>query len=64
MIRPVNNRTPAYLQTLKERSFAVHGPRFFNGIPRELRDYPGEPKEFKLKPDKFLTTVPALPHYV
>ena len=58
--------TPGRIQTLKEGSFMVHGPRLFNEIPRDLREFEGSPETFKAKLDVFLKTVPdkpALPHY-
>ena len=58
--------TPGRIQTLKEGSFMVHGPRLFNEIPRDLREFEGSPETFKARLDVFLKTVPdkpALPHY-
>ena len=54
------------VQTMKEESLLVHGPRLFNVLPRELRVFSGTLETFKLKLDKFLQSVPdkpALPHY-
>ena len=65
-IPPVNYNAPMYIQTIKENSFMIHGPRLFNAIPKDLREYTGEPEGFKSKLDTFLATVPdkpALPHY-
>ena len=63
---PPFHSTPGRIRTLKEESFMVHGPRLFNEIPKELRDFTGTPAGFKAKLDAFLRTVPdkpALPHY-
>ena len=65
-IPPLNNRAPVYVQTLKESSFCVHGPRLFNELPRELREFRGAQNVFKRELDKFLQSVPdlpSLPHY-
>ena len=66
LIPPVNHRAPYYVQTLIENSFAVRGPRLFNAIPRELRDFRGSLLTFKRKLDKFLVGLPdkpSLPQY-
>ena len=66
IIPPFNRYTPRYLQTLKENSFAIHGPRLFNALPREIRDLEGDIDCFKFELDKFLRGIPdkpALPHY-
>ena len=65
-IPPLNNRAPVYVQTLKESYFCVHGPRLFNELPRELREFWGTQNIFKHELDKFLQSVPdlpSLPHY-
>ena len=62
----LNNRAPVYVQTLKESSFCVPGPRFFNELPRELREFRVVQNIFKRNLDKFLQSVPdmpSLPHY-
>ena len=61
VVSKFNYEAPAYAQTFKERSFAVHGPRLFNGILKEPRGYSGEPEGFKLKLDKCLATLPDEP---
>ena len=66
-IPAVNTAAVARVQTLKEDSFIVHGPRLFNAIPRELREFSGTLYTFKVKLDRYLKSVPdkpALPHYV
>ena len=42
----IEHRHMYIVQTLKESSFAVHGPRLLNGILKDLRDYSGEPEGF------------------
>ena len=44
----------------------VHGPKLFIVIPKDLREYAGQPEGFKSKLDKFMATVPdkpAFPYY-
>ena len=63
---PPRASIPGRIQTLKEDSFMVHGPRLFNEIPKDLREFAGSPDTFKAKLDSYLGTVPdkpALPHY-
>ena len=52
---------PARLQTIREYSFAVMGPRLFNSIPRDIREFQGTPEALKRRLDKFLLTVPDMP---
>ena len=59
-------RTRRSLQTLKETSLAVHGPRIYNCLPQQLREHTGTLLSFKTGLDKFLRTIPdrpSLPHY-
>ena len=52
--------------TIREASFAINGPRLFNSIPAELRDYTGSVDSFKRQLDIFLSSVidkPPLPGY-
>jgi hypothetical protein len=67
VIPPLNYRAIARVKRQKEASFAHNGPRLFNSLPRELRDFEGSLNSFKSKLDIFLKKVadqPALPHYV
>ena len=67
VVPPLNNRSMAYVRTLKERSFLVHGPKLFNSIPQELRNFEGSLEKFKNLLDFFIKTVPdkpALPNYI
>jgi hypothetical protein len=66
MVPAFNNRSPASIRSMHERSFAVIGPRLFNCLPRELRDFEGTLETFKSKLDVFLKTIPdkpPVPHY-
>ena len=66
LVSPLNYRSLASVKTLKEKSFAVHGPNLFNSIPREIREFTGTMEGFKVKLDLFLKSVPdkpSLPHY-
>lgn len=59
-------RTLRSLQTLKESSLAIQGPRLYNSLPRHLREHTGTLSTFKVWLDKYLRTLPdkpSLPHY-
>ena len=67
VVPSLNRQAPAYVQTLREHSIAVYGPRLFNALPKELRNHGGELHSFKSRLDVFLAGVPdkpALPHYL
>ena len=49
------------LQSIRECSFGFNGPRLFNCIPKELREFQGSPDAFKRRLDRFLSTVPDKP---
>ena len=49
------------LQTICECSLAVNGPRLFNCIPKDLREFRGSPDAFKGRLDKFLQGIPDKP---
>ena len=51
----------AAIQTLREQSFQVDGPRLFNALPKSLRELKGTQEEFKEALDTFLMTVPDHP---
>ena len=54
-ILPSLNRTaPNYVQTLRENSFSVYGPRLFNELPRQIRNFDGSLDTFKRKLDEYL----------
>ena len=51
------------IQTCKDNSFFGKGPKLFNCIPRNIREYKGKLDSFKRQLDKFLQTVPDQPGY-
>ena len=58
-------RSPISQKELYERSFIVRGPKLFNKIPREIREFQGNLATFKDKLDNFLSTIadePNLPY--
>ena len=63
---PLMGGAPPRIATLRENSFAVVGPKLFNCVERETREFEGEFDGFKRKLDKFLSKIPdkpSLPHY-
>ena len=56
-IPSLNNRSSAHVRTLKECSFSVNGPKIFNMMPRNVRDFDGSLHSFKKKLDKYLEVV-------
>ena len=65
-VPPVARTAMARIQRLQEDSLPVLGARLFNCLPAETRGYSGSLETFKVKVDKFLSTVPdcpTLPHY-
>ena len=51
----------ATIQTLREHSFQVDGPRLFNSLPKRIRDLKTSQEEFKESLDAFLETIPDQP---
>ena len=62
LLPPLNNRSPKYVQTLRENSFSVRGPRLFNELGAELRNFDGSLNAFKNKLDNYLATVVDCPY--
>ena len=65
-IVPVNNRCLSSIRSIKENSFCVRGPRLFNELPYELREFNGSLDTFKHMLDVWLKLIPdkpVLPHY-
>ena len=63
---PRSIRAAASLVTSRENSFPIQGPRLFNCMTREIREYEGSLEGFKRNLDGFLREVPdkpTLPHY-
>ena len=52
------------MRTLKEHSFSVFGPKLFNMMPRNIRDFDGTLDSFKNKLDKYLETIADEPGIV
>ena len=62
LLPPLNNRAPKYVQTLRENSFCVRGPKVFNELTAELRNFQGSLEAFKRRLDNYLATVDDKPH--
>ena len=61
VIPSVNTRSLASVATKVEGSFAIRGPKLFNALPFDLRNYDGSAEAFKSRLDKFLAEVPDKP---
>ena len=61
IIPPLNTRSPAAISSLIEQSFPVGGPRLFNAMPADLRNFDGSLEAFKIKLDKYLQKIPDQP---
>ena len=61
VLLPLNNRAPKYIQSLRENSFSVHGPKLFNVMSAELRNFEGSLPSFKSKLDNFLSKIDDKP---
>ena len=61
VLPPNRGRSTARIQTLRESSLAVNGPRLFNCLPSEVRNCEGTIEGFKRKLDIYLRTVPDKP---
>ena len=60
-IPAINNRATARVRTLTEHSFAIQGPKLFNSLSPEIRNFDGSFDVFKRKLDRFLCTIPDQP---
>ena len=55
---PCNTSASCRVQTLRDGSFGINGPRLFNSIPNHIRNLSGvQTLDFKKELDKFLKTV-------
>ena len=54
--------TRAHIQSLKDKSFQVEGPRLFNSLPEHLRAFNGPLPSFKGLLDRYLTGIPDQPY--
>ena len=62
----INSRAPSSMRTLKESTFAVHGPRLLNILPCSLRNFQSDLQTFKSHLDRLQGTIsdqPSLPGY-
>ena len=63
-------RIPKHTMTLREKSFMITGPRLFNQLPKDIKEFPNYHEDnqhqaisaFKKKLDKFLETIPDEPN--
>ena len=62
ILPPLNNRAPKYVQTLRENSFCVRGPKLFNELTAELRNFQGSLEAFKRRLDNYLVSVDDKPY--
>ena len=62
LLPPLNNKSPKGVQTLKENSFSVHGPKLFNELTPEIRNFNGSMEAFKSRLDGFLSTIKDEPY--
>ena len=58
----LNRAAPNYVQTLRENSFSIHGPKLFNELPKQIRNFNGSLETFKLKLDEYLSRVEDVPY--
>lgn len=57
----LNPQAPSRIKSLIDISFAVQGPRLFNCLPMEMRNFSGSIDSFKVRLDKFLNKIPDQP---
>ena len=58
----INNHAPKRIQTIKEYSFTVQGPQFFNSLPQHIRNMSNcTVLKFKSMLDKHLKKIPDEP---
>ena len=60
-VPPLNTGAPVRIRTMVESSFAVRGPKLFNSLSIELRNFNGSVDGFKTRLDKFLSLIPDKP---
>lgn len=62
IVPPINTRAPMSVQSLKDASLMVMGPRLFNALPREIRDVSScSLPFFKSRLNHFLKNIPDRP---
>ena len=58
----INLRSPRQIQSIRDASFGIRGPRLFNTLPAHIRNLSGcSVDAFKHKLDRYLSTVPDEP---
>ena len=60
-IPAINTHATSRTKNLVEKSFPVQGPRLFNCLPAQVRNFDGSFESFKSQVDKFLTIIPDQP---
>ena len=61
-IPPLNLHSRTSIQTLREASFQVHGPKLFNQLPKQIRNIRNcSVDDFKTSLDQFLEKIPDEP---
>ena len=60
-VPPLISQATGRVKTIIESSFAVRGPKLFNCLPADLRNFEGSVDSFKRRLDKFLNLVPDQP---
>ena len=62
VVEEIAKKSSQRIQTLKEKSFTVNGPRLFNCLPKKLRNLSKcTVEEFKYQLDDFLKRIPDQP---
>ena len=57
----ISSGSTAKLRNMIEHSFAIRGPKLYNALPPELRNFDGTKQAFKLKLDKILRFIQDKP---
>ena len=60
-VPPLGNQKSCRIQTIVDSSFSVLGPRLYNSLPKDLRNFVGSVEAFKGRLDKILNSVPDKP---
>ena len=62
MIPPIKTKSTQKVQTIKENTLAINGPRLFNTLPRKIREITDvKVDSFKRALDKYLALIPDEP---
>ena len=60
-IPPLKTQAMQRIKSLVDNSLVVKGPKLFNKLPRDVRDFNGDLEGFKKRLDDFLVTIPDQP---